>query len=157
MLDAGAAAQVAYDVIKKLLEQLQKPKPDQTVSLALISQLQQHIDQLRAENLQLGQQLLKAERDNFELQKTQQQSQDWERTKSLYELKEVYPGTRLYVPKDGSPRRLCQKCFERDHKEITLQDGAGGDCYARCRNCNATYQVSSSDYSTPESTSWMAA
>ncbi len=134
-----AGVKVIMDLLKLATEKLKGPKPDVPGALTLIGQTQQHLDQLRSHNFELERQLLKAERENFELQKSQQQNDAWERAQALYELKVVYGKTRLYVPKDGADRQLCPKCFESDHKEITLQGGISG--FATCPVCKGSYQV----------------
>lgn len=117
---ATAGAQIAYDLIKKLLEQFQKPKPDPSASLALISQLQQHLDQLRSENLRLQQQVLKLEREQWEYQKAKQEPK-W--VPSFGARWKYWPTTKKFDP---APYCICceppKVCANRGlHSEHKVQ------------------------------------
>ena len=142
-----AAAKLAYDAIQKIWDTLNQKKPDLNAVKAHIRQLEQITVQFQQSVYELQKENLDLKAKNHELQKQVDAERNWERIRNRYVLKEVFPGTRLYILREADDgRRLCQKCFERDHKEITLQDGSGGDDYLRCRVCDSTYQISEHDY-----------
>lgn len=155
-----AAAKLAFDALHKLSDVLNQKKPD-------LAAIKTHVRQLEQTVLQFQQTVYELQKGNLELQAQNNQLQAqldtekrWERIRNRYELKEVYPGTRLYVPRDGNSRRLCQRCFEHDHKEMTLQGGAN-ESYLHCvsTSCRQSYQIAPVPSDPPrraKTGSWMA-
>lgn len=69
----------------------------------------------------------------------------WERTRNRYVRKEIYPDTWVYVSKtENDGRQLCTKCFESDHKEITLQKI--NSAYMECPSCKNNYRIGTMKY-----------
>ena len=131
---------LTLDLLKNLSEKLKKPRPDVTEALNLIPQLQEKIFDLQQLVYQLQSENLGLKAENNQLRSQPNQEELWQKTKSQYELKEVYENTRLYIPKDGSKRQICPICLEKDRKPITLQR-AGNPSYLMCPVCNGYYQV----------------
>ena len=132
-----AGARVIMDLLRMAAEKLQKPKPDVPGALALINQTQRHLDQLRSENLELNQQLLKAERENFELQKTQQQNEAWKKETEGIELVQVPGGATVYRHRTTN-FLYCPSCYA-EKKLIPIQ--AFGSASPQCKRCSAYYQI----------------
>jgi hypothetical protein len=135
---ATAGVKLAIDLLQKLLGKLQQPKPDVGAAMSLIPQLQQSI-------LQLQQTVYELQSENLQLKSKPNFQEAWSHVAAQYELKEVYPGTRLYVARDGSGKTVCQKCFDVDHKDVTLQQRGNPD-YLGCVACNTHYRIAA----TPE-------
>ena len=63
----------------------------------------------------------------------------WERTRKKYELREVFPGTKLYVLRDNPTQQVCARCFEERERLITLQGVSRH--FVKCPSCSTAYQI----------------
>lgn len=109
-------------LLQAITEALKKKTPDVPAALSMVNQLQQHIDQLRARNLELERDVLELDKKNFHLQKKVETEETWRAELDKLEKCQTARGKWVFREKGTTQPLYCPSCLNQKKKEF-LQNG----------------------------------
>ncbi len=105
-------------LLQSITEALKKKTPDVPTALAFVNQLEQHIDVLRARNLQLERDVLNLEKQNFQLQKQVEIDDTWRQQLERLEKCTTLHGKWVLRERGTTEPLICPNCV--NDKRITF-------------------------------------